>query len=90
LQPEFRFIFAPYKRILSSGYNWNVGPSNEFKHAQSVCDFGLEPLISGHHGDPQDLGLWRLNQQHDGLLVRTGGAGSVLVNDDFALCLTPG
>src|SRR5580658_6751575 len=65
LLPEFRFLFSSDQRILRTGHNWDVGSSDDLEHAQSVRDFGLEPLIAGHDGDAQDFGLWRLDQQQD-------------------------
>ena len=56
--PKLRFFLPPYQGILRSRYDWNVGASDEFEHAQSVRHFRLQPLISGHDSDPQNFRLW--------------------------------
>ena len=48
-------------------------------------DFGLEPLVAGDDGDAEDFGLRRLDEEKCGLEVGAGGAGGVLVDDEFAL-----
>jgi len=60
---------------------------DEFEHAQSMRHFGLQPCVSSHDGDTEYICLRRLDQKQHGLLVRSSGTGSILIDDDLALLL---
>ena len=49
-----------------------------------------EPCVPRHHGNPKNFRLRRLDQQQDRLLVRAGGSGRILIDDDLAPVLALG
>src|SRR5882724_10897560 len=89
LLPEFSLFFSADQRILRSRHYWNISSTDEFEHAQSVGHLGLEPRVAGYDSDAEDIRLRRLDQQQHRLLVRSGGSGSVLIDDDLGFVLGP-
>src|SRR5580658_9281651 len=49
LLPALRILFCPYQRELRSWHDRYVGWPDEFKHAQGVRQFVVEPLVARHH-----------------------------------------
>ena len=74
-----------------SGYGRQKGHTEVYRGAE--YDIALVPKIRieivTDDGDAEDIGLRRLDQQEDGLLVGPARSGSVLVDDDFAFSLAP-
>ncbi len=88
--PEERFVTAMDEREDGSGDDWNVGAPNEFEQPQSVRDFFVAPLVAGNDGDAQDFYLRGLDQGQQGLQIAAAGAGTILIDDDFAAGLGEG
>ena len=52
----------------------NVSAANDFKQTQRVRDFLIPPLISTDHSYAENVDLWGLDQQEEGLHVAAAGA----------------
>ena len=63
LLPKFRFSFATDQGIFGSGDNGYVSSSDQFERPQSVRYFRLDPCVARDHGDAEDFGLGRLDEQ---------------------------
>jgi hypothetical protein len=88
---------APIKRLLQlrlllranqwkdgTGNNRDIGPVDQFEHAQRVLNLFRLPCITGDHCDSQHVDLCRLQQQHHRHLISASGTCAILIDDDHA------
>src|SRR5580704_4683525 len=84
LLPELRVLFPADHGILCSRHDRDVGAPDDFEGAQCMRDFLFEPGVARHHGHSKNLGLGRLDEQQNGLLISSSRTGRILIDDDLA------
>src|ERR1700722_14785073 len=85
--PALDQLHAIDQRIDGAGNDGNVGSADQLEHSQRVRHLFVAPHIAADHRDAEDFNFGRLQEDEDRLLVGSGGAARVLINDHFALCL---
>src|SRR5579864_2187806 len=85
--PASDLFFAVDQGEDGAGINFHVLMPGQFKHAQSVCDFLVAPLVSADDGYSESLDLWGLEHDEKGLLVGSRRSTRVLIEDHFPAIL---
>ena len=81
--PALGFFLGIEQGKLGALDDRDVGAAGNFYQTQDVLGLFLHPLVAADGGDAEDVELFRLQEDQDGLLVAGAGAAGVLVDDDF-------
>jgi hypothetical protein len=85
-----RFIASPEEWKGRSTEDRDFGASHDLEQTQRVGDFLIAPLIAADDGDSEEVDLRGLEQHQQRLHVAAAGAGTILIENDFApLLLRP-
>src|ERR1035438_4796343 len=84
LLPELRVLFPADDSTRGSRPDRDVGAPDDFERAQGMRDFFFEPGVARYHGHTKNLGLGRLDEQQNGLLISSSRTCRILIDDDLA------
>src|SRR5207244_12836765 len=76
-------VFGIQQREFSSLDDGIVRSVGGLEHAQDMLCLFPYPLVAADGGDPEDVKLFRLQEDQDGLLIAGARATGVLVDDYF-------